>query len=94
MAKVIDKAITDFIQRRFPTDSNWLSGNCYYFAIILRERFGGKILYDVLNGHFVTEIYGVKYDWQGVCDNGGIYLDWETFEDAEQKQRIIRDCVR
>ena len=32
--------VIEFIKRRFPTDSNWLSGNCYYFAKILQERFG------------------------------------------------------
>lgn len=37
--------IEEFINRRFPNDCNWLSGNCYYFAIILKDRFPeGNIL--------------------------------------------------
>ena len=61
--------VLEFIHRRFPVDCHWLDGNCYYFALILLDRFPiGKILYDVIDGHFVCEIDGVKYDWSGVVD--------------------------
>ena len=46
--------IEEFINRRFPIDCNWTTGNCFFFAKILEAAFpGGKILYDVTNGHFV-----------------------------------------
>ena len=35
--------VMEFIQRRFPKDSNWTNGNCYYFALILSDRFNGTI---------------------------------------------------
>jgi len=31
--------IVEFLHRRFPTDSNWLTGNCYWMACILATRF-------------------------------------------------------
>ena len=46
--------ILDFIHRRFEQDCEWTSGNCYYFALILKGRFRkGKIVYDVIDGHFL-----------------------------------------
>jgi len=46
--------VLEFIHRRFPQDSNWLTGNCYHFALILSSVFNGDIFYDVVAGHFVT----------------------------------------
>jgi len=90
--------ILDFIKRRFSQDNNWLTGNCYYFAIILKDRFPQSIiLYDVISGHFVVEIDHIKYDWGGVVPSNPSqkYVVWNEFEhyDVLQKQRIIRDCV-
>jgi hypothetical protein len=89
--------ILDFIRTRFSSDCNWTNGNCYYFAVILKERFGGVIMYDVVNGHFVTYIDGILYDWNGavVWEDLSGYIEWEKFDayDSLQKQRIIRDCI-
>lgn len=91
--------VTEFIYRRFPKDeNNWLNGNCYYFAIILKTRFPQAIiLYDVIDGHFVASIDGIKYDWWGEVEDYGnhYYVIWDEFDkyDSFQKQRIIRDCV-
>ena len=35
--------VLEFIHRRFPQDSNWLTGNCYHFALILSSVFNGDI---------------------------------------------------
>lgn len=41
--------VLEFIHRRFPVDCDWLSGNCFYFAIILKSNFkSGDIYYDVI----------------------------------------------
>ena len=92
-----DKVI-DFIQHRFPTDCKWLNGNCYYFSLILKDRFKeGIIFYDVIDGHFITEINGIKYDWSGIVNESGkhIYIEWDKFDsyDSLLKERIIRDCI-
>ena len=89
--------ILEFIQRRFMNDCNWVDGNCYYFAIILKDRFPeGKIFYDIINGHFVFKYQDNVYDWNGIYNSEEEFLvDWENFDEYDSllKKRIIRDCV-
>lgn len=91
----MEKKILDFIQRRFPKDCNWTDGNCYFFALILQNVFGGEIYYDVINGHFVAKIGRNYYDWTGKVRNIGLLVEWDKFSeyDSLQKERIIRDCI-
>lgn len=70
-------------------------GNCYYFAIILKERFkNANIQYDPVYGHFVAKINNRLYDITG--DVTETYTNVTPFEDVDesQKKRIIRDCIR
>lgn len=46
-------------------EKTFSQGHCYYFAVILKERFNGVILYDKENGHFVTKIDNNIYDITG-----------------------------
>lgn len=88
--------ILEFIYRRFKTNCKWTDGNCYYFALILKDRFPkGSIYYDVINGHFVFWFEGKFYDWTGIVEQDGHYIGWDYFDiyDPIQKQRIIRDCI-
>ena len=88
--------VLEFIQRRFKNDCNWTTGNCYYFAAILKDRFPkGKIYYDVIYGHFVFQFENQYYDWDGIVIFDGYLVEWENFEeyDCLLKQRIIRDCI-
>lgn len=63
----MEQEILDFIKRRFPKDSNWLDGNCYWFAFILCERFPNlQIYYEPVRGHFVAGTPSRYYDWTGV----------------------------
>ena len=89
--------ICEFIKRRFPTDQDWTNGNCYYFSLILKNRFGGKIYYDVVNGHFVTRIDNQYFDYNGIVDTEGrTLIEWDRFceYDRKQKKRIKRDCIK
>lgn len=89
--------IIEFINRRFPTDSNWLTGNCYYLSLILKDRFpNGSIYYDVINGHFVFKYKDCYYDWTGCIEPDGYLVEWDYFDeyDSIQKQHIIRDCIK
>ena len=89
--------VIEFIKRRFPIDCKWLDGNCYYFALILKDRFaGGKIFYDVLNCHFVFFYEGKYYDWTGEVSDLGRLVEWDNFDsyDSIQKQRIIDCCLK
>ena len=88
--------IENFIKRRFPVDCKWLSGNCYYFSLILKDRFkSGKVLYDVINGHFIFLYDGKYYDWSGCIEPDGYLVEWEKFDeyDSLQRQVIVRDCL-
>lgn len=90
------RIVLDFIQRRFPTDCNWLTGNCYYFAQILKERFSGEIWYDPIEGHFVTKIENEFYDWSGIRKFDYELYKWNDYWkiDYLHMERILRDCIR
>ena len=90
--------VLEFINRRFPKDCNWLDGNCYYFALILKDRFPeSRIVYDVINGHFYVWYKGKCYDYSGKMrwSNTGIGVFWDKFDEYDKllKERIIRDCI-
>lgn len=91
-------SVLGFIRGRFPTDCHWLDGNCYYFALILADRFPkGKIVYDVIDGHFACEIGGLMYDWSGVVKESGLHkwVEWDKFieYDSLQFERVVKDCT-
>lgn len=89
--------VLEFIERRFTVDSNWTTGNCYYFAVILKERFAGEIYYDTIEGHFCTKIGESFWDFHGDChpDDPEAVIKWDDFDkyDHLQYNRIIRDCL-
>lgn len=90
--------VLEFIERRFPTDSRWMDGNCYFFALILKDVFDGKIYYDVIEGHFLCLIKGKFYDWNGIHGKrkDEVYVKWDEFKeyDSIQHERIIKNCCR
>lgn len=88
--------VIEFIKRRFRSDCNWISGNCYYFSIILKNRFPeGEIFYDVIYGHFVFLYKEKYYDWTGCIEPKGYLVNWDSFDEYDylQKRRIIQDCL-
>lgn len=89
--------IIEFIRARFPSDSNWLDGNCFYFSTILKARFPeGVICYDVIAGHFIFKYKEQFYDWNGQYSSETSYIvEWEKFDeyDIRQKERIISGCI-
>ena len=89
--------IVEFIRRRFSADCKWVDGNCYYFALILKDRFpGGAIYYDVINGHFIYLYNGQYYDWTGLVTATGKLVEWDKFDEYDRlnRQRIIEDCIK
>ena len=87
--------ILDFIHRRFPNDSNWTTGNCFYFALILNSRFMGRIYYEPISGHFLFKAGdGNFYDWNGLYEfDTSEAFDWEYYPDILHASRIMRDCL-
>ena len=88
--------ILEFINRRFSVNCNWLDKNCYYFSLILKDRFPeGSVYYDVINAHFIFKYKNEYYDWTGLVEPNGVLVKWDEFNeyDYRQKQVIIRDCI-
>ena len=93
----MNNEILEFIKRRFPTDCQWISGNCYYFSVILLSRFPtGSIYYDVINGHFVFKYEDHYYDWTGCIKPDGYLVEWDNFDEYDhiQKQVIVDGCIK
>lgn len=91
----IENEVVEFIRRRFKSDSNWLDGNCYYFAVILCERFPiFNIYYAPVAGHFVAGYNGEFYDWRGKYgEEMPVLLSDIEKEDPAWYRIIVRDCV-
>lgn len=89
--------VLEFIQKRFINTFNWTTTNCYYFAVILQNRFSdGKIFFDVRKKHFVFYYNEQYYDWNGIYEcNENYVLPWDVFEihDAELKEKIVNDFI-
>lgn len=94
--------ILDFIKRRFPPekDCNWVSGNCYYFAVILATRFIGEIWYHLIDDHFVFRQGDYFYDWTGwrqdYNQNDSALVEWNSYKsiDPIHYYRIVRDVIK
>lgn len=93
--------VEEFIRRRFPDDCRWLTGNCYYFAVILKDRFPeGEIYYDVIDGHFLFKLGIGFYDYEGhayydAYPTNKDFVPWDKFDEYDpiQKEVIVRDCI-
>lgn len=89
--------IEQFIQKRFTKDCNWLNGNCYYFSIILQDRFpNGKIIYEPIDGHFLYKVKNKCYDFLGMHELPSDYYIWDELEAQEPNlyKRIKKDCIK
>ncbi len=88
--------IVDFILRRWKVDCDWLNGNCYYFALILRERFNFlSIYYLPIQGHFVAGAQNTYFDWTGevTLNEEPILLSELVEKEPDWAMRLMRDCV-
>ena len=101
-----DKQVTDFISHFSAGRTLFLNGACLWFCYILISRFTEdyhfRILYDPIQGHFITHLYNAQYsryyDVRG--DVTAIYrhfkllqdLDVIRREDRAWYDRLERDC--
>lgn len=93
---MIRSEILEFIHRRFPENNgNWLNGNCFWFALILKTRFnGGSIWYEPVVGHFLFKYDNYFYDWTGVyTDNVSRAFEFTKDYDENVYNRLIKYCV-
>lgn len=92
--------IEDFIEKFKQFEQNnvlldtFTGGFCYWFAVILAERFsGGQILYEPVEGHFVTRIASRYYDIRGDVTEqyeGKEFYDEQTCVETDS---ILRGCI-
>ena len=97
MLTELENEVNNFLERRFQIDCKWTDGNCYYFALILRERFGGEIYYVPVEGHFVCKIGEKYYDFHGECSrfySKPVTLEKIAKDDINWYNRIWKDCIR
>lgn len=94
--------VIDFIKRRFKSDCDWVNGNCYYFALILADRFkcrDSSIYYDLIDGHFICKIDNAFYDWNGLVKYSERDLDhiveWNKYYNIDDLHysRIYNDVI-
>ena len=88
--------IIDFIDRRFKdTDANWLHGNCYWFAQILKDRFDYlDIYYEPVLGHFLAGYDNNYFDYTGQVYPETVYsLNWLKENEVHWYERILKDCI-
>lgn len=71
------------------------NGNCYYFALILKEHFNGDIYYLPIANHFVCKIDKDYYDITGYAKMNEHPYKWSTYKQIDNKQynKINRDCI-
>lgn len=74
-------------------------GMCYWFAYILQGRFGGVMMYDEIENHFMQEIEGRLYDVSGDVTEkyrtSRALIRWSDMEkrDSTLYRRLLNDCV-
>ena len=89
--------VEEFINRRFYMNCDWMRSNSYFFALILKSVFSGRIVYDPVAEHFLLRVDGGYYDWIGRKDYSAEYaanfLDWEAYLWIEPSHcsKIMRD---
>lgn len=92
-----EQEILQFISRFDRAQECFMDGCCYWFAVILKERFCGSIVYDPIYGHFLCEIDGDMYDVTGHAnvDHSGQFYYWDGYllQDPLHAASIYRDCV-
>ena len=99
----IIKFINDFkAMHREEIEDLFSSGYCYYFCIILMERFNLKkncIYYIPIYNHFITKVGKFYYDINGSVINKekiNLAIKWLNYQKEEplDSERIIRDCIK
>lgn len=96
--------IIDFIdnfkkQNKQVLEKVFTEGNCYYFAIILKNRFPEiSIVYSQINNHFMclydNHIYDIFGDITNNVEVRDLYL-WETYKNVDfiDYSNVVKYCI-
>ena len=88
--------ILDFINRRWRgSEELFTTGNCYWFARILSDRFDTIMYYMPVSGHFISKDRDDNfYDVTGLITPTEEVINLETiyFEDPIWYYRLMKNC--
>lgn len=94
--------VLDFIKnfQNEGTIKTFTEGCCYWFAIILCERFEmsgntTSIAFNQITGHFAAVIDGNMYDITGEIPQSDEWTQWDKWlkDEPVYGEVVIRDCI-
>lgn len=103
----VEQFISD-MKKEFPEalEYTFYHGYCYWFALILSNRFNGKIWFNSKDVHFAcmvgTDLYDVrgkiKFEWDSLTGTTG-KENWTPWEDFQRDnyaavQSIVDSCIK
>lgn len=70
-------------------------GNCYHFSLIVQSMYGGEIVYDPHETHFLIKINDRFYDIKGEIQEPMDYYYWDDFEEVDYNEYefVKHNCV-
>lgn len=77
----------------YEIEETFSGGFCYYFAIILKERFGGEIYFNPDLVHFAILIEDQMFDVYGLMDVGPNWINWKDFQNTQDAESILHSCI-
>ena len=95
MASVVEEFINDMKGKHAEAMEDVFGhGYCYWFAVILCERFDGEMFYLEVDNHWIVRIKGKFYDITGEVSGEGAER-WSEFvlRDPALRKRLYRDCI-
>lgn len=71
------------------------NSKCFHFAVVLKNVFGGDIIYDVDLNHFVLKVNNKYYDITGEIEKPFNSYLWEDMEDIDplEYELVYDSCV-
>ena len=78
-------------ERNTVLEKTFTQGFCYYFAVILNERFDGEIVYIKDIEHFVFKKDEMLFDITGNVTKK--YQDMKIIQNWKENKTIIKQCI-
>lgn len=73
----------------------FLEEYCYWFAVILKERFGGEIMFSPEQNHFCCRVDGKLWNISGQVEDNGNWQEWWLYQMNEplDAERVRKICI-
>lgn len=90
----MEQEVLAFIDEFKSATKLFMEGKCYWFAVILKERFSGQLYYDPIWNHWACLINDKLYDVTGIIQEGmfspwpGVFIDDTTYYN-----RLVNQCI-